>query len=146
MPKEYGQACPVAKTLEIIGDRWTILIVRDLFQGRTKFAEFLEGLPGLAPNILSDRLKNLESNGIIAEHMYSDHPPRVEYKLTPKGKELAPVLGALFDWGTRHLHKEYALVNTDCGHEVHVGYFCPSCNEPSPSKRISRVLRKSLKK
>src|SRR5262249_39418170 len=125
MPKKYDQACPVAKALEVIGDRWTLLIVRDLLRGARRFQDFQTSLPGIAPTILSDRLKMMEEHGLIARRFYSDHPPRAEYLLTDKGKELGVVVGALAVWGARHVHPEIALVHTDCGEPVQMGYYCP---------------------
>ena len=102
MPKIYGQRCPVAKTLEVVGDRWTLLVVRDLLGGARRFRDLQAGLPGLAPNILSERLKLMEEHGLVSRRFYSDHPPRAEYLLTDKGRALAPVVRALRDWGERH--------------------------------------------
>jgi DNA-binding HxlR family transcriptional regulator len=103
MAKSYKQLCPVARTLDVIGERWTILMLRDLFlRGPRRFQDFQESLPGIAPNTLSARLKRLEKDGIVARRMYNEHPPRPEYFLTPKGKELGPVLKSLRDWGSRH--------------------------------------------
>jgi DNA-binding HxlR family transcriptional regulator len=104
MPRKYSLKCPVARTLDIIGDRWTILILRDLFLYQTRrFQDFETTLPGLTPSVLSARLKNLESNSIIASRNYTDHPPRLEYFLSPKGRELAPILQALKKWGQKHV-------------------------------------------
>jgi DNA-binding HxlR family transcriptional regulator len=121
--KDYGQRCPVAKTLEIVGDRWTLLIVRDLLGGTRRFQDLQEGLPGLAPNILSDRLKLMETHGLVARRLYSDHPPRAEYALSAKGQELAVVIGALASWGSRHAYTRSRLVDADSGQEVRLGYF-----------------------
>ena len=129
MPKRYDQACPVAKTLEVVGDRWTLLIVRDLLRGARRFQDFQKSLPGIAPTILSDRLKLMEEHELVTRHFYSDHPPRAEYTLTDKGKELGVVVGALASWGARHVHRQTALVHTDCGHPVQMGYYCPHCND-----------------
>jgi DNA-binding HxlR family transcriptional regulator len=94
------QGCPIARTLDVIGDRWTILILRDLLVfNRTRFSEFLESLQGLSPNLLSQRLKQLEQEGIVERHLYSEHPPRMEYRLTEKGLALRPALEALKNWG-----------------------------------------------
>lgn len=102
--RAYGQkGCPVAKTLDLIGERWSLLILRDLFlHGPRRFQDLQESLDGVAPNTLSARLKHLEASGIIARHVYSEHPPRLEYRLTDKGKTLGPILKALRDWGERH--------------------------------------------
>jgi DNA-binding HxlR family transcriptional regulator len=102
--RSYRQKnCPVARALDIIGERWTILLLRDLFlQGPRRFQDFQESLTGVAPNTLSARLKAMKEQGLIARRFYSDHPPRVEYYLTQKGSSLGPVLKALRQWGDRH--------------------------------------------
>jgi DNA-binding HxlR family transcriptional regulator len=128
MRKGYGQACPVAKTLEVIGDRWTLLVVRDLLPGRRRFRDLLDSLPGIAPNMLSDRLKLMEEHELITRHFYSDHPPRAEYELTDKGKELGVIVGALAAWGSRHVERRVRLVHADCGHPLQVDYYCPDCD------------------
>ena len=103
MTKGYNQHCPVARTLDVIGEKWTILILRDLLvDGPRKFQDFEKSMPGIAPTTLSARLKGLQTNGIIESRLYSDHPPRPEYLLTAKGKSLGKVLAALRDWGRRH--------------------------------------------
>jgi DNA-binding HxlR family transcriptional regulator len=129
MAKEYNQSCPVAKTLEVIGDRWTLLVVRDLLRGTQRFQDLLGSLPGIAPNILSARLKLMEEHGLIRRTLYSDHPPRAEYALSDRGRELGMVVGALAAWGGRHVHRETQLVHAGCGHPVSVGYYCPDCKE-----------------
>ena len=129
MPKRYNQSCPVAKTLEVVGDRWTLLVVRDLLGGTRRFQDLLGTLPGIAPNILSARLKLMEEHGLIRRRLYSDHPPRAEYELTDRGRELGMVVGALAAWGGRHVHRETQLVHAGCGHPVSVGYYCPDCGE-----------------
>ncbi|HZB91155.1 MAG TPA: helix-turn-helix domain-containing protein [Stellaceae bacterium] len=99
----YDRRCPIARTLDIIGERWTILILRELaVSGPRKFQDFAHALPGISPNTLSARLKRLEDSGIVERHFYEQHPPRAEYVLTEHGKELRPVLRALRDWGQRH--------------------------------------------
>jgi DNA-binding HxlR family transcriptional regulator len=127
MRKRYDQACPVAKSLELVGDRWTLLIVRDLLKGTCRFQDFQTSLKGIAPSILSDRLKLMEEAELIERRFYSDHPPRAEYVLTDKGKELGMVVGALAAWGSRHVHQETALIHTECGKPVQVGFYCPHC-------------------
>jgi DNA-binding HxlR family transcriptional regulator len=99
----YDQRCPVARTLDLIGERWTILILRDLLlQGPRKFQDFEQSLAGISPNTLSARLKKLEEHGILARRFYADHPPRAEYLLTGKGRALGPALKALLEWGRKH--------------------------------------------
>jgi len=128
MPKRYGQACPVAKSLELVGDRWTLLLVRDLLRGARRFQDFQQSLTGIPPNILSDRLKLMEEHGLVTRQFYSEHPPRAEYALTDKGRELGMVVGALAAWGSRHVHRQTALVHAECGHPVEVKYVCPQCS------------------
>ena len=95
--------CPIARSLDLIGERWTILIVRELIRfGPRKFQDFEQALVGIGPNTLSARLKRLENAGIVERRFYEQHPPRAEYLLTERGKELRPVLKALFAWGERH--------------------------------------------
>ena len=106
MRKSYEQNCPVARTLDLIGERWTILILRDLLRkGPQRFQDFQDSLAGAAPNTISARLKAMEEQGLIARRQYSEHPPRLEYYLTERGRSLGPVLGALRDWGKRYAAK-----------------------------------------
>jgi DNA-binding HxlR family transcriptional regulator len=144
VPKNYRQPCPVAKTLELIGDRWTLLVVRDLLAGTRRFQDLLESLPGIAPNILSDRLKLMESGGLVARRLYSDHPPRAEYTLTDKGRELGVVVGALASWGTRHVYRRAELVHEGCGKPVRLGYFCPDCGERVRGAEVRLAKSKTL--
>jgi DNA-binding HxlR family transcriptional regulator len=105
MAKTYDiPDCPVAVTLDLIGERWTILLLRDLLlHGARRFQDFQASLPGVAPNILSSRLKAMEDSGLVHRQLYSERPPRLEYRLTDKGKSLGPVVKAMRDWGTKHL-------------------------------------------
>ena len=104
MTRSYRQKnCPVARTLDLIGERWTILLLRDLLlHGPRRFQDFQESLAGAAPNTISARLKAMEDNGLIVRRVYSEHPPRLEYRLSTKGQSLGPVLKALRAWGERH--------------------------------------------
>jgi DNA-binding HxlR family transcriptional regulator len=104
MANGYGQEeCPVARALDAIGEKWSLLILRDLFRrGPLRFQELEGGLPGVAPNTLSARLKSLEGQGVVGTRLYEAHPPRYEYFLTEKGKALGPVLKALHGWGERY--------------------------------------------
>jgi DNA-binding HxlR family transcriptional regulator len=137
MPKRYNQPCPVAKTLELVGDRWTLLVIRDLLGGTRRFQDLLGSLPGIAPNILSDRLKLMEEHRLVTRRFYSDHPPRAEYALTDKGRELGVVVGALATWGARHVYKGARLVHAGCGHPVKLGYYCPDCGERVRGAEVS---------
>lgn len=101
----YGQDdCPVALTLDIVGERWTFLVLRELFlKGPRKFQDFEASLPGCGPNTLSARLKRLEVADIVERRMYEKHPPRAEYALTAKGRDLEPALRAMRKWGEKYL-------------------------------------------
>jgi DNA-binding HxlR family transcriptional regulator len=103
MSVDYTRFCPVARTLDVIGDRWTILILRDLIvDGPRKFMDFQSSLARISPTTLSDRLKSLEEHGIVERRFYADHPPRAEYLLTLKGEDLRPILRAMRLWGDKH--------------------------------------------
>ena len=94
--------CAVARTLDIVGDRWTLLIIRDLLAGKTRYSEFLTSAEKIPSNILADRLKRLEREGLIESSLYSEHPPRSAYHLTAEGEELGWAVDALATWGLRH--------------------------------------------
>lgn len=95
--------CPVACTLDLLGDRWTLLVVRDLFLGKSTYSEFQQSPEGIPTNILAERLKRLQAAGIVAKERYQERPVRYRYLLTDKGRDLAPVMSALVEWGSRHI-------------------------------------------
>lgn len=127
MPRTYTQSGPVARTLEVVGERWTILILQDLLRGYHRFADLRKSVEGIATNVLSARLKVLERHGIVERRFYSDHPPRAEYHLTSKGHELGVIAGVLATWGAKYLSDTTVLVHTECGSGVRVVYYCPAC-------------------
>jgi DNA-binding HxlR family transcriptional regulator len=135
--KSYAQDCPVANTLDLIGDRWTLLIVRDLFLGRTRFAEFQQSLAGIPTNLLGDRLKQLEEHGIVERRFYSEHPPRAEYVLTEKGRALDVVLGALGQWGNQYAPASTQRVHTLCSSPVRLRWYCPTCDKTVPGREVT---------
>ncbi len=94
--------CPVAAALDVLGDRWTLLVLRDLFWGKSRYGEFTASPEGIPTNILADRLVRLEECGLLSSTPYQDNPPRLEYKITKKGRELLPTLLALAKWGEKH--------------------------------------------
>ncbi len=99
----YNQNCPIARTLDIIGDRWTLLIIRDLFLGHSRFGEFRQSTPRISPKLLSERLKRLEEEGLVERALLDGYPPRAEYRLTEKGRAIFPVLYAMGTWGAEYL-------------------------------------------
>ncbi len=127
MSRAYAQSGPVARALELVGERWTILILQELLRGLHRFTDLKDSVDGIAPNVLSDRLKVLEACGVVERRFYSDHPPRAEYHLTRKGHELGVVAGGLAVWGAKHLADDIVLTHTECGSAVEVVYHCPTC-------------------
>jgi DNA-binding HxlR family transcriptional regulator len=103
--KNARTECPVARALECVGEWWSILILRDAFQGLTRFDEFQRSL-GIAPNILTRRLAHLTEAGLFERCLYNERPPRYEYVLTAKGRDFFGVIMAIFAWGNRHLAPE----------------------------------------
>jgi DNA-binding HxlR family transcriptional regulator len=100
-----GMQCPIARSLEKVGEWWSILILRDAFQGLTRFDQFQKSL-GIAPNMLTRRLNTLVDTGLLERRLYSERPPRYEYVLTPKGRDFRQVLWALIAWGNKHFAPE----------------------------------------
>jgi len=96
-------ACPVANLLEIFGDKWTLLVVRDLMMGKQTYKAFHESAEGIPTNILADRLKRLEKEKIIEKSKYQDRPVRYAYKLTQKGKDLGPALWSMVEWSNKYI-------------------------------------------
>ena len=118
----------MALSLEIVGERWTLLIVRDLLNGPRKFQE-LAATVGAPPGQLSLRLKLLEETGIVSRRIYTEHPPRAEYTLTDRGLELRTVIRALSFWGAKHLPSERVFVHERCEHPLEIAYRCAKCDE-----------------
>src|SRR5260370_35307541 len=142
MPKRYGQRCPVAKSLELLGERWTLLVIRDLLAGSRRFQDLQTSLDGIAPHVLSERLKIREEPGIVAREFYSEHPPRAAYVLTPRGRDLGMVVGALAVWGARHVHKDVALVHGECDAALALTYYCPKCDTRVSGRTVHLRARK----
>lgn len=101
--KSYNHPCVIAQTLDVLGDRWTLLILRDLMAGLHRYNDILESCSGMSPNVLSDRLKRLEAEGLVNRDYFRELPPRVEYTLTPKGWTTRPILLSLLAWGKEHM-------------------------------------------
>jgi DNA-binding HxlR family transcriptional regulator len=102
--RERRSDCAVAGTLDVLGDRWSLLIVRDLFlRGELRFADLADAAEAIPTNTLTDRLRRLQDSEILIRRQYEEHPPRYAYRLTDRGRALGPVLDALADWGVEHL-------------------------------------------
>ncbi|HKN95388.1 MAG TPA: helix-turn-helix domain-containing protein [Thermoleophilaceae bacterium] len=123
-------ATPLAEALASVGDRWTLLIVDALLDGPRRFGDLNKALPGIAPNVLSQRLRNLESQGLVRAERYSDRPPRFVYELAESGRELAGALRLLADWGARHSGDVEAPRHSVCGTPLEAVWYCPTCETP----------------
>ncbi len=137
---ERASACSIAATLEVIGDRWTLLILRDVFRGVRRFGQLQADL-GIAKNILSDRLQRLVDHGVLEPVPYQQRPLRHEYRLTPKGADLSPALIAIMHWGDRWYAEQppTVLVHAECGTPLENVTRCPRCREQiSPNHIASR--------
>ena len=131
LKREYDQVCSIARTLEVLGERWTLLVIRDVFNGRRRFDQIQQNL-GVARNVLTSRLARLVEEGILEKRRYQEHPPRHEYFLTEKGLELWPVLISVMHWGDRHLADTgppMLIRHKDCGGIVDDRGHCASCGE-----------------
>lgn len=124
------QVCSVARALEVVGERWTLLIVRDALLGLRRFDEFQRSL-GVAPNILSKRLERLCEEGLLERRVYAERPPRHEYVLTDKGRDLGTVVIMLMKWGDRHYSEPAGpprlTLHRDCGGRVDERLLCERC-------------------
>ena len=118
----------LANALERVGDRWSLLVIAALLDGPKRFGELQEELPGIAPNILSQRLRQLERDAVLVARPYSERPPRFEYELTSAGQELAGVLRLLAGWGARDVGGE--VRHSVCGTPLEARWWCPTCEQP----------------
>ncbi len=134
------QRCPIAATLEVVGDPWTLLILRDAFAGVKRFEQWQERL-GVARNVLAARLKTLVSHGVLEARRYSDRPPRQEYVLTPKGRDLRAVLLTLYDWGEQHVYGAGKGPNrmVHNGHPYRPRLICDTCGEQPGERDVRRI-------
>ena len=122
-----GQS-PLADAMARIGDRWTLPVVEALLEGPRRFGELSERLPGIAPNILTDRLRGLERDGLVVARLYSQRPPRSTYELTSAGRALAGAVRLLSDWGARQAGAEPPR-HAACGTPLEVRWYCPTCDQ-----------------
>jgi len=123
-------ATPLEAALERVGDRWSFLLVEALLAGSRRFNELAEAVPGIAPNILADRLRRLERDGVLVGRPYQERPPRLEYELTGDGRDLAGALRLLADWGSRHAGGGEPLRHELCGTTLEARWYCPTCGVP----------------
>jgi DNA-binding HxlR family transcriptional regulator len=137
-----SQRCSVARTLELVGERWTLLIVRDAFLGVRRFGDFAERL-GVARNVLQDRLERLVEAGVLAKVPYQERPLRHEYRLTDMGRDLWPSIVALLQFGDKHLASEAGppmlLLHRDCGGELDDRRICTQCGAALELRDVETV-------
>lgn len=124
-------ASPLAVALEAVGDRWSLLVVAALLEGPRRFGDLQREVHGIAPNVLSQRLRNLEHQALVAARAYSERPPRFDYELTVTGRELAGALRLLADWGARHSETAEPPRHGACGTPLEARWWCPTCELPA---------------
>ena len=118
---------PLADALARVGDRWTLLVVGALMDGPRRFGDLQSDVPGIAPNILIQRLRHLEREALVVARPYSERPPRMVYELSAPGRELAGALRLLADWGARNSDAAEPARHGACGTPLEVRWFCPTC-------------------
>jgi DNA-binding HxlR family transcriptional regulator len=118
---------PLAAALQRVGDRWSLLLVEALLPGPRRFGELAQAVPGIAPNILAERLRRLEAERVVRATPYSERPPRFDYQLTDEGTELAGALRLLADWGSRVARDAEPVRHAACGTPLEARWFCPTC-------------------
>ncbi len=135
-----SEACSVARTLSVVGDRWTLLVLRECFLGRRRFEEFEASL-GIARHVLADRLKKLTEAGVLSRIAYQERPRREEYRLTDKGRALNPVLMTLAQWGDTYMAgpegPPLLRVHNACGHVMQGVLVCSECGEAVGARDIT---------
>ncbi|HEV2769567.1 MAG TPA: helix-turn-helix domain-containing protein [Solirubrobacteraceae bacterium] len=116
--------------LRAVGDRWTLLVVAALLEGPARFGDLERALPGIAPNVLSARLRTLEARGLVVARAYQRRPPRFAYELADDAAELTGALRLLAGWGARHAHDAQAPRHEACGTSLEARFWCPHCEQP----------------
>jgi DNA-binding HxlR family transcriptional regulator len=127
MPRDARAASALEEAVARVGDRWTLLLVNALLDGPRRFNDLLGDLDGLAPNVLSKRLRHLEHEGVIVATPYSRRPPRFDYRLTATGSELAGALRLLAHWGAARDAEAIGVQHGACGTPVEARWYCPTC-------------------
>jgi DNA-binding HxlR family transcriptional regulator len=123
----------LAHALEILGDRWTLQVVSGLLDGPKRFGELAESLNGIAPNVLTTRVRQLERQGIVVATPYSQRPVRLAYALSDSGRELAGAISLLSAWGARQTGNTEGPVHASCGTALETVLYCPTCERPADS-------------
>ena len=142
---EIGQMqCSVARSSAVLGDRWTLLILSDVFLGVRRFEDFQRRLK-LSRTTLANRLQLLEEHNVLERHQYQAQPVRYEYRLTPKGRDLYPVITTILNWGDKYYADEAGVPivrqHKTCGHDIQPQLICPECHEPVTTKNMTARKR-----
>jgi DNA-binding HxlR family transcriptional regulator len=139
-PEFDPATCSIAGTLDVLGDTWSVLVLREMFLGAHRFDQIQQHLD-IARNVLAARLKRLLEHGLIQKRQYQEHPPRFEYHLTRKGVDLQPVLIGLMAWGDRYLAGPpggpVVLEHRGCGQPVHLATLCQTCGKPVSPREVA---------
>jgi len=136
-----GMDCSVAQCLEVVGEWWSMLILRDVFLGVHRFDDFQSRL-GISRNVLNQRLSHLVDAGVLVKVPYSEHPPRYEYRLTDKGRDLWPVLTTMRQWGDKYAAPDgppLEVAHKDCDHVAQAVLVCSNCHEPIGPRDVRAV-------
>ncbi len=148
--EKTNTVCPIARSVNIVGDRWTVLVLRELYMGATRFEE-IQIQTEATPQMVTTRLKSLEADGMIERHPYNEKPLRYEYRLTEKGRSFYPVIHALRAWGETWCKDEsegiaVRFVHRECGHDVGLGSVCPKCGIQVERKDLDASLSSQFAK
>ncbi|HKJ35193.1 MAG TPA: helix-turn-helix domain-containing protein [Solirubrobacterales bacterium] len=146
LARDYDLDCSIARTLELVGERWSLLVIRDVFLGNRRFDE-MQGSLGVARNVLANRLERLVDEGILERRMYQERPERHEYFLTEKGLDLWPILVAMIGFGDKHLtpdgREPVRIVHKDCGGPVNDRRICERCGAELSVRDTRAVTREA---
>jgi DNA-binding HxlR family transcriptional regulator len=122
-----------------VGDRWTLLVIAALLDAPRRFGDLERALPGIAPNVLSDRIRKLEAHGLVMSEPYSERPPRFVYELSSSGRELAGVVRMLADWGARRGEDVESVRHIVCGTDLEARWYCPTCERAVDDEAADQV-------
>jgi DNA-binding HxlR family transcriptional regulator len=141
--------CTIARSVDVIGDRWTIMIMKELFLGQRRFDD-IQTYTGISPHLLSVRMKKLERDGVVQRRAYQQRPARYEYRLTEKGIDLWPILVAFKDWSARWCRwptgEPLAIRHKGCGHVTGLKVVCSHCDEPINARDVKQEMSTAMVK
>ena len=136
---EHPAITPLDEAVDRVGDRWSFLLVEALLSGPRRFGELRAAVPGIAPNILAQRLRRLELKGVVVARAYSERPPRQAYELTQEGKQLAGAIRLLAEWGARGAPDAEPTQHAACGTALEARWYCPTCDRTVEDAEASEL-------